>query len=451
MTETPALPSANNKLARAIGRWDLVAMVLNSVIGAGIFGLPSRAFALSGVYSLLAFGICAGLAFLFIVCFAEVGSRFSGTGGPYLYARAAFGRFAGFEMGWLLWLTRVTAFGSLTNLLIGYLSIFWPAAAAGWARAAVITGLIIFLTAINLVGVRSSALFINIFTIAKMMVLVTFIAVGFFFISPAAYSLAKVPTYGQMSQTVLLLVFAFTGFEAAVIPAGEIINPQKRMPFALLTGTAIIAVLYILIQTVAIGTLPTLAESNRPIADAAARMLGSGAAAFVAAGAVISTAGTLNSMFLSAPRIVYAMAEDRHLPRAFASVHRRFRTPQIAILATGVVMYVLTLSGSFVGLAAISTIIRLLAYGATCAALIALRRRSDAPPALFTAPLGIPIAAGAIGLTILLLSTSLLSTATARTELKISGIAAAAGIAYYLAALGARRFSAAGAKRVVKV
>jgi len=147
---------ADCMLERAIGRWDLVAMVLNSVIGAGIFGLPSLAFALSGTYSLFAFAICAALVFLFILCFAEVASRFCGTGGPYLYARAAFGRFAGFEMGWLLWLTRITAFGSLTNLLVGYLSIFWPAAAEGWARRIVITGLIGFLTALNLVGVRSS-------------------------------------------------------------------------------------------------------------------------------------------------------------------------------------------------------------------------------------------------------------------------------------------------------
>jgi len=228
-----------------------------------------------------------------------------------------------------------------------------------------------------------------------------------------------------------------------VIPAGEMINPQKLMPFALLTGTAIIALVYILIQTVAIGTLPTLAQSNRPIVDAAARMLGSGAARFIAAGAVISTAGTLNSMFLAAPRIIYAMSADGDLPRGFASVHRRFRTPQVAILATGLVMYVLTLSGTFVGLAAISTIIRLLAYGATCAALIALRRRSDAPAAMFTAPLGVPVAAGAIALTLLLLLTSLLSTSTARNELRVSAIAAGAGIAGYIAASVVRRLSAA--------
>jgi len=419
------------QLDRRLGRWDLVAMVINSVIGAGIFGLPSLAFALSGTYSLLAFALCAGLAFLFILCFAEVASRFSGTGGPYLYARAAFGRFAGFEMGWLLWLTRITAFGSLLNLLIGYLSIFWPAAADGWTRHVVITTLIAFLTALNFIGVRSSAAFINIMTAAKLTVLLTFIAVGVFHIAPANYSLAKVPTYGQMSQTVLLLVFAFTGFEAAVIPAGEMINPQKLIPFALLIGTAIIATVYILIQTVAIGTLPTLAESKRPIADAAARMLGSGAARFVAAGAVISTVGTLNSMFLSAPRIIYAMSADGDLPRAFVSVHPRFRTPQAAILLTGALMLILTLRGSFVGLAAISTIIRLVAYGATCGALIALRRRPDAPPAMFAAPLGIPAAVAAIGLTILLLGTSLWSTPTARHDLKVSGVAAAAGASWY--------------------
>jgi amino acid transporter len=393
-------------LVRRIRRWDLVALVLNVIIGAGIFGLPSRAFALSGTYSLVAYFVCAVLVILIALCFAEVASRFSGTGGPYIYAREAFGPFVGFQVGWLLWLARVTAYASLSNLFVGYLSVFWPAAAGGVARVAVLSTIVLILAVVNILGVRPSALFTNAFTVGKLTALLFFIIAGMFFISPENYSTASVPTYGEFSQTVLLLVFAFSGFEMAVIPAGEIIDPPKNVPFALMTGIAIVVVLYILIQFVAIGTLPGLAASTRPIADASESFLGPKAAAFVSLGALVSIIGTLNSISLVTPRLLFAMAEDRRLPEPVAAVHPRFRTPHVAIALSSIAMLGLTLSGSFVAMAAISTVIRLVTYASTCAALVKFRRDAGVAPAPFVAPMGTLAAVVALALSAWLLTNS---------------------------------------------
>jgi amino acid transporter len=422
-----AQDSGEAGLVRRIYRWDLVALVLNCVIGAGIFGLPSKAFALAGTYSLVAYIVCAVLVVLIAICFAEVGSRFRATGGPYIYAREAFGALAGFEVGWLLWLARVTAFGSLANLFVGYLGIFWPGTGTGGGRALIMASVVVALTVLNLVGVRPSAVVTNAFTVGKLTALLLFIVAGMFFVSRANYSIAFVPSYGQFSQAVLLLVFAFSGFEMAVIPSGEIVEPGKQIPFALLVGIAIVVVLYMLVQFVAIGTLSTLATSERPIADASAQFLGAKATAFVSVGALLSIGGTLNSIALVTPRLLFAMAADGHLPRFIGAVHPRFRTPHVAIVLSSIVMFALTLSGSFVALASISVVIRLLTYAATCAALLRLRWRPGATHPEFVAPFGRFAAVSAIALSVWLLSNS------TRSDASMTAIAGVVGLAFYFA------------------
>jgi len=417
--------SGDAGLVRRIHRWDLVALVLNCVIGAGIFGLPSKAFALAGTYSLVAYLVCAVLVVLIAICFAEVGSRFSGTGGPYIYAREAFGTLAGFEVGWLLWLARVTAFGSLANLFVGYLGIFWAGAGTGVGRALVVTSIVVALTMLNLVGVRPSTLVTDVFTVGKLAALLFFIVAGMLFVSRANYSTALIPSYGRFSQAVLLLVFSFSGFEMAVIPSGEIVDPGNQIPFALLVGIAIVVVVYMLVQFVAIGALPTLATSERPIADASAQFLGAKAAAFVSVGALVSIGGTLNSIALVSPRLLFAMAVDGHLPRFIGLVHPRFRTPSVAIVLSSIVMLTLTLSGSFVALASISVVIRLLTYAATCAALLRLRRQPNATRAVFVAPFGRFAAVAAIGLSAWLVSNS------TRADALTTVIAGAVGLVFY--------------------
>jgi len=410
-------------LVRGIRRWDLVALTVNIIVGAGIFGLPSKIYGLTGNWSLLAYLVCAILSTLIILCFAEVSSRFAITGGPYLYARLAFGPVIGFEVGWLLWLARLTGFAALCNLLIGYLSFFWLAAASGSTRAAVITVVVIALTTVNVIGVREAALVNNLFTIGKIIPLLLFVAVGLFFINPQPFTAhAAPPGLGDFSRAALLLIFAFSGFEMTVIPAGEIRDPQRNIAFALLTATGLVALLYVLIQLVCIGTLPGLADSERPLVDAGSRFLGASGAAILSVGALISVTGTLNSVMLAAPRVLFAMAEQGQLPRTLAATHRRFHTPHVAILISAVMMLALTLQGTFMSALTISTVIRLLAYIATCISLPVLRLRNDVPSPRFSAPAGTAVAIAATALSVWLLLNSSWNDARA------AGLAAALGL-----------------------
>ncbi|MGH9766019.1 MAG: APC family permease, partial [Blastocatellia bacterium] len=339
--------STNTGLIRGIRRWDLVAVAINGIIGAGIFGLPSQVYALIGPYSLIAFMACALVVALIVLCFAEVGSRFSETGGPYLYAREAFGPVAGFEVGWLMWLARLTAFAANCNLLIDYLGYFHPGIGVGWLRVVVIIAIVASLTIVNVAGVRNAALFSDVFSIGKLIPLTLFIIFGMFFLAPQNFSTAAQPTLSTFSQSVLLLVYAFTGFEMAIIPAGETRDPRRNLPFAILTSLGVVAVVYILIQVVCIGTFPELAASKRPLADASEHFMGAIGASAITAGAVISIIGNLSVVILAAARLPFAMADKGELPRIFAATHRKFRTPHAAIVATCAVMLALTLWKDF--------------------------------------------------------------------------------------------------------
>jgi amino acid transporter len=412
-------------LVRGIRRWDLVAITINGIIGAGIFGLPSKVYALIGTYSLIAFVACALVVALIILCFAEVSSRFEETGGPYLYAREAFQPAVAFEIGWLFWLVRITAFAANCNLLINYLSFFWTPATTSFWRAVIIVLVIVMLAIVNLLGIRQAAIVSNLFTVGKLVPIIIFIAAGLFFLNSQAYVFGPTPTTGAFSQSVLLLVYAFTGFEMATIPAGEVRDPQRNLPRALLIAILVMVVLYIMIQVVCVGTLPGLAQSQKPLADAGSQFLGAAGGAIISAGAVVSITGNLNILLLSGSRLPFAMAEQKQLPAFVGSIHRTFFTPYVAILITAAIMLVLTLKSSFLAALTISVIARLVTYAATCLALPVLRRRREAPAALFRLPGGTVIAILSLALIVWLLLHSTLA------EAKQAAIAAAVGLLIY--------------------
>ena len=413
-------------LIRGIRRWDLVAIAINGIIGGGIFGLPAPVFKLIGPYSLIAFVVCAVVVTLIILCFAEVGSRFEETGGPYLYAREAFGSTVGFEIGWLIWLARLTAFAANCNLLVAYIGYFLPAATGTVWRASIITLVVIVLMTINVIGIRQAAMVSNLFTVGKLIPLIIFVAAGLFFLNPQAFALGARPTTGAFSQSVLLLIYAFTGFEMATIPAGEVRDPKRNLPYALLIAIAVVAFLYILIQLVCVGTLPGLAQSQRPLADAGTVFMGAAGGAIISAGAIISITGNLNILVLSGSRVPFAMAEQRQLPSLIAKVHRRFSTPYVAILFTTGLMLLFTLKSSFREALTISAIARLVTYGATCLSLPVFRRRKTAPPAAFKLHGGTFIAVMSLILAAWLLT-------SARKEALAATIAAAVGLLIYFA------------------
>jgi amino acid transporter len=418
--------SAGTRLVRGIHRWDLVALVINSIIGAGIFGLPARAYALAGTYSLAAYLVAAIAIFLVILCFAEVGSRFNASGGPYLYARATFGPLVGFQVGWLLWLGRIAAAASLSNLFVGYVGFFIPAAGIGVWRSVIIVSLIAALTVVNIVGIRATTTVTNVLTVGKLIPLMLVGIGGLFFIDAARYS-GGPPGYTAFSQTALLLVFTYMGFEGAAIPAGEVREPGRHLPFALMVGLAIVFLTYVLVQVVCIGILPDLARSERPLADASLRFLGAPGASLISLGALLSMGGTINALTFASPRILFAMAENGQLPGMFLATHPAFRTPVVAIVVTSAVTLSVALVSSFVSALTISAIVRLIAYATTCAALLVLRRR-DTAGAGFTVRGGEWVAVSALVLSVWLLSNSPLS------EMRVAVMALVMGIVVYMGA-----------------
>ncbi|UOQ51984.1 APC family permease [Hymenobacter cellulosivorans] len=422
---SPSVAAPRPDLVRGIRRWDFVALIVNITIGAGILGLPAKIYALVGAYSLVAYGAAAALVTLIILCFAEVSSRFSGAGGPYLYAREAFGPLVGFEVGWLLWVSRLASFAALCNLFVDYAAYFWPSMGAGLGRGLLMAALIVTLTLLNLVGVRRASLANNVFTVSKVLLLILFTVVGLFFVDWQAFSFAVVPTYTGFSSAVLLLIFTFSGFDVAAIPAAEIQQPQRNVPFALFTAIATVAVLFLLVQVVCIGTLPDLASAERPLASATQQFLGPIGAAFVAAAAMLTALGTLNALMLTGPRLLFALAEQGQIPAFFGATHPRFRTPYVAILVSAVLKLALAISGTFIYALTLSTIIRLTYFALTCAALPVLRRRHPERPAPFRVWGGVAVAALCVGLCLWLLSNS------AAHEARDVAIVAVAGLVLY--------------------
>lgn len=371
-----ATPSRSG-LVRGILRADLLALLLNAIIGASIFGLPSQLYRLSGTYSLLAFVVCGIVIAMIGLCFADAGSRFSETGGPYLYASNVFSPMAAFEVGWLVWLARVTGFGTLCNLFVQFLSYFWPGANSGVARLIVIIVIVAAFAGVTWVGIRQSVLVSNLLTAGKVVPILLFIIAGLFLLNRHAFSLAAAPSFGKFSQSVLLLVFTFSGFEYAGILAGEARDPRRDVPFAVLGGIAGAGLLFVLIQVVCIGTLPDLAASHQPLADASRRILGPAGAAAMIFVAMVASAGTLSVQMLAAPRLLFAMAEQKQLPQVFARIHPRFSTPSVSILATAGAMLLFTVMSRFIYALTVGALLRLLTYLATCAAVLVIQRRKQ--------------------------------------------------------------------------
>lgn len=421
-------------LRRALGKWDLTAIGVNQVIGSAIFLLPSQVAVEVGPWGPLAFAAVGLLSISIALCFAEAGSRFESTGGPYLPARAAFGRFIGFEVGWMMWFARVTSHASVANGLTLALAFYWPALSSGISRAATITVLTLALTWINFRGVKQSSWVVNALTIGKLLPLAIFIVGGIWYIDPTHFSAMPPVSREQASAAAILLIFAYGGYEVTGVLAGEAANPRRDVPFAFVATLIIVSLVMSLTSLVATGILPDVAATRTPLADAAALFMGAGGAAMISIGSVISMTGNNMGQLLNGSRTIFALAENGDLPRWFARIHPEYRTPSNAILFGAGVALTLALTGSFVALAAVSAIARLVMYLAVCLSTLVLRKRDrdiaaqTVPPPRFTVPFGpvIPIVASIVALGILAGAT--------RIQL-ISGLAAlaAGAVLFFLA------------------
>lgn len=392
------------RLLRAVGLAGLTAIALNGVVGSGIFVLPATVYAIAGAASPMAYLLAALLTALVVACFAEAGSRAEETGGPYLYARAAFGDLVGFLVGWMFLLTRLAATAAIANAFVAYLGYLEPSLAAGAGRFAAITLAVGGLAVVNVFGVRGASFTVNFLTVAKLVPLVIFIAAGLFVVDPSRITFFALPELGSLRQAALLLVFAYGGFENANVPTEEAVNPRRHLPIALLTTIAAVAVLYVLIQIVAQGTLPGLATSRAPLASAAHEVMGSPGGWMLTAAAVVSALGSISAVVLVGPRILYAFARHGQLPAVLARIHPRHRSPHWAVVVFSLFTWVAAVSGGFARLAALSAVARLLFSATTCLAVPVLRRRQRHLEPGFVLPGGLLIPLLAVGLSVWLLS-----------------------------------------------
>lgn len=402
MPKNNALPERG--LVRGITRTHLIGLLINTTIGAGILGLPSKVFALVGSYSLVTWLLCACPVIAIALCLAEVSTRFRDSGGPYLYARVAFGPTLAFITGWLRLLTTTLAYATVCNLLIGYLSEFVPAAAHGMGRIGTVTVVTVGLAFVLGRGLRGTVWLSTALSAGKVLLLVLFILAGAFFFDSSRIHWTPTAQVHDIGSAVLLSIFAFFGFEAGSIAGGELSDPERDMPVAIAVSVGVTTALYLLIQLVCIGTLSSLATSTRPVADAATAMLGKVGGVGASFGAVPLLLGVLLTILIASSRVLFAMGEQTQMPIVVSFVHPHRRTPLVAIIIMSAAAWVATIASSFTTAVTISVGTRVLTYIVICASLPILRRRADVSAAHFRLPAGDFIAGFAILSSILLLA-----------------------------------------------
>jgi len=393
------VPTETNHLRRAIGRWSLAALMLNTMIGASIFGLPSLLAAHLGKLSFPAYFLAALGVGVIAACLAEVSSQFRATGGPYLYARATFGRFAAIWVGWLLWLSRIAASSAVANLFISYLSQFFPAVAVPFARAIILILLIGFLASVNYRGVTGGTLLNNCLTVTKLIPLLLLAGGGVLAIvlHPAIQVTPEtvLPKASDWFEAILLMCYAYAGFESALIVSGEARDPRRDAPMALLIALLTATALYMSVQYVVIHILPDAATTTTPALDVAKRLVGPLGASLFTIAILVSIYGYLGANMLHTPRLTFAMGEQGDFPRFFAVVHPRFRSPHLSIVAFALLLVVFSIAGSFRWNAILAAASRLFVYASIAAALPVLRRKRPSADA-FRLPGGLLFAASAL-------------------------------------------------------
>jgi APA family basic amino acid/polyamine antiporter len=374
---TPTVSSPEASLRRSIGTVSLAASLVNVTIGAGIFRLPADMAATLGATAPVAYLLCAIAMGLIVLCMAEAGSRVSLTGGPYAYVEVAFGAFVGFLAGFLLWMLLTFAMAAVATVLVASLGVLVPALASRGASAAVLVAIYTVFAAINIKGVERGARANSVMTGAKILPLLLLIAGGIFAIDPDNLAVRNPPDMSTLARSSILLIFAFAGIEAALVPGGEVKHPARTVPRALFIGMGVITLIYAGLQLVSQGVLgPALATSKAtPLADAAGVALGGWARQLLLVGAVIAMLGHAGAMILATPRMLFAFARDGFLPPALARLHPVHRSPAAAILLQCAIVLVLAITSTFERLAILANLSTLILYGTCCVATWQLRRR----------------------------------------------------------------------------
>ena len=365
------------RLRRDIGIFGASFLVLNAMIGAGIFALPGKIAVNAGLLSPWLFLVVGALFISIVLTFAELSSYYKHTGGPVLYATDAFGPFAGFTTGWAIYLSRTTAFAANANVMATYLASLDEMFASNLARMAIISVVTVGLTWANVAGVRDGVRTMGVFTFLKVTPLILMVLIGLQHVTGAALIPGAPFVVDELGPTTLLLIYAYVGFETLGITAGETSRPRRTLPKAYVSSMLGVSLLYFLVVLVFVSVISPDNYSNATLVDVGRALAGPLGALAITLAAIFSIGGNLAGSILGAPRIIFSMAENRMLPAWFGHVHKKYATPDRSIILMGTMALTLALTGSFVQLAIASSVVRLLGYIVCIASLPAIRRSAD--------------------------------------------------------------------------
>ncbi len=434
----PQGPGSGPSLVRAVGPWVLAASIFNVTVGGGIFRAPAVIAGTLGPAAPLAYIICAAAFALIVCCIAEAGSRVARTGGAYAYVETAFGPFAGFLTGALVWTIGSLALGAVASILAGNLGAAFPGLATPIGRALLLVTVFGVFAAVNVLGVRQGARLVTIGSIAKLVPLLLLVILSVPAIDPANLAVREPPAPGALARASMVLVFVFAGIESAIVPSGEVREPARTVPRAVAIAMIGVTILYFAIQVVAQGVLGERLAGGTPVPlpDAARVAIGDWGYTMVLVGATVSMLAYVSGMVLAMPRQLFAFAEDGFLPRALAAVHPRWRSPWLAIIVQSAICCAVAIASSFERLLVITNAVALVLYLGCVIAAWELRRRGvrDGHGTPMTLPLGptIHLLAGAFILVML--------TSIAKHEWALVGAVLAVAIAIYLLTRALRRW-----------
>jgi basic amino acid/polyamine antiporter, APA family len=369
--------SQRAQLIRGIGGIGGAFLVLNGMIGAGIFALPSAVAGRAGILSPWLF-VGAGLLIIMVVlAFAELGSYFRDSGGPALYSTAAFGPIVGFGTSWIYYVSRIASIAANSHAMALYLGTIWAWFDTELGHSVVVIVVLSGLTLVNVLGVKDGIRTLAMFTFFKVIPLLMLIVLGMQFVSPSVLFPDSLPTIEDPGGTMLLLFYAFIGFEAILMTAGETKNPRRTIPVAMVKTVLLITTLYFLIMLAYVAVLPDELDSGKTLADVALRLAGPAGAIVIALTAVFSIGGNLACSVLSGSRLTLSMADQNLLPGWFGTIHSKFHSPAHSIIFFGGISMAVALSGSFVKLAIASSLTRLIVYSVSIASLPFIKKNAD--------------------------------------------------------------------------
>jgi APA family basic amino acid/polyamine antiporter len=375
-------------LRRDIGFFGSAFLSFNGVVGAGIFALPATLYLKFGEFSPWLFPLFGLLVLVVALPFARVASHHPESGGPVVYA-APFGRAAAFQAGWIYYVARATALAANTTVLVTYLAAFWPAVGSGVARAAIILCVCGLLTAANVIGVRRAIRLLDALTLLKAAPLLFVALLGLVMAGGAIEMPSRLPPLSDLEAAALLILYAFVGFENSVVPAGETADPRRTIPGALIATILATAMLYFLVQLSYVAVMEPGEGGDAPMVAFGAALMGPAGAILLTAAAIFSLLGNISGGMTGTTRTTYAMGRDGLLPRWFGRVHSRFATPANSIAFMGALIALLALTGSFVWLAVVSTLARMLVYSIAVASLPKLERGRPLVWAMVVAAVGV--------------------------------------------------------------